>query len=156
VNWSKSIIADLANVKNASSTPSFTFAEVSMNFMPSSLARALPCSSVTALLSVQSDLLPIRILLTPSEACCSMVECHVRMSVTMMRKTQRINWKAFYIYDEERLTVKRLLVCNIIYQQNSHSSSIVCRRDGPKPFLTSSIPLFTAKRSITVNDGLVE
>ena len=74
-------ITNLASVKKASSTPSLTFAEVSMNLMPSSSASALPCSSVTARLSVQSDLLPMRILLTPSEACCSMFACHVLMSV---------------------------------------------------------------------------
>lgn len=33
------------------------------------------------LFSSQSDLFPTRILLTPSLACCSMFECHVRMSV---------------------------------------------------------------------------
>jgi hypothetical protein len=43
--------------------------------------RDLPCSSVTAFLSVQSDLLPTSILFTPSEACCSTLECHVRMSI---------------------------------------------------------------------------
>lgn len=69
-----------ARVKKASSTPSFIFAEVSMNLIPSSSASSRPSSSVTALLSVQSDLLPIRTLFTPSEACCSMLACHVRMS----------------------------------------------------------------------------
>lgn len=75
----------LASVKNASSTPSLTFADVSMNLMPSSAASSRPCSSVTARLSVQSDLLPMRILLTPSEACCSMLACHVLMSVVHPR-----------------------------------------------------------------------
>jgi hypothetical protein len=44
------------------------------------LASSRPASSVTSLLSVQSDLFPIKILLTPSEACCSILECQVRMS----------------------------------------------------------------------------
>ena len=79
-NSKKSGTTHLASVKNASSTPSFTFADVSMKRMLSSSASSRPCSSVTARLSVQSDLLPIRILLTPSEACCSMFECQVRMS----------------------------------------------------------------------------
>jgi len=70
----------LARVKKASSTPSLTFADVSMNWMPSSWANSLPCCSVMTLLSFQSDLFPIRILFTPSEACCSMLECHVRIS----------------------------------------------------------------------------
>ena len=70
----------LARVKNASSTPSLTLADVSMNWIPSSWASSLPCCSVTTLLSFQSDLFPIRILFTPSEACCSMLECHVRIS----------------------------------------------------------------------------
>ena len=73
-------VAHRARVKKASSTPSLTFADVSMNLMPSSLASSRPCSSVTAFLSVQSDLLPMRILFTPSDACCSMFACHVRMS----------------------------------------------------------------------------
>ena len=67
-------------MKKASSTPSLIFAEVSINLMPSSLASSRPCSSVTARFSVQSDLLPMRILFTPSDACCSIFACHVRMS----------------------------------------------------------------------------
>ena len=70
-----------ASVKKASSTPSLIFAEVSINLIPSSCASSRPSSSVIALLSVQSDLLPTRILFTPSDACCSMLACHVRMSV---------------------------------------------------------------------------
>lgn len=74
--------ADLASLKNASSTPSLTFAEVSLkNIMLSSSASARPSSDVTVLLSVQSDLLPMRILLTPSEACCSILLFHPRMSI---------------------------------------------------------------------------
>jgi hypothetical protein len=69
-----------ASVKKASSTPSLIFAEVSINLIPSSSASSRPSSSVIALLSVQSDLLPTRILFTPSDACCSMLACHVRMS----------------------------------------------------------------------------
>lgn len=71
---------NLASVKKASSTPSLIFAEVSMNLIPSSLASSRPCSSVTARFSDQSDLLPMRTLFTPSDACCSMFACHVRMS----------------------------------------------------------------------------
>ena len=74
------ICSHLASVKKASSTPSLIFAEVSINLMPSSFASSRPCSSVTAFLSVQSDLLPMRILLTPSEACCSMLACQTRIS----------------------------------------------------------------------------
>ena len=48
--------------------------------MPSSSASAWPCSVETARFSSQSHLFPIRILLTPSEACCSTFENHVRMS----------------------------------------------------------------------------
>jgi hypothetical protein len=70
----------LASVKNASSTPSFILADVSMNLIPSSFASSRPCSSVTAFLSVQSDLLPMSILFTPSDACCSMFACQVRIS----------------------------------------------------------------------------
>jgi len=74
--------AHLASVKNASSTPSFAFALVSRNLNPNSSASARPWSSETARFSSQSHLLPIRILLTPEEACCSMLECQVRMSAS--------------------------------------------------------------------------
>jgi hypothetical protein len=57
------------------------FAETSRKGMPSSSARAWPCSVDTARFSSQSHLLPMRILLTPSVACCSTLENHVRMSV---------------------------------------------------------------------------
>jgi len=69
-----------AREKNASSTLMFDFAEVSMNGMPSSWASALPCSSETTRFSVQSHLFPIRILWTPSVACCSTFWNHVRIS----------------------------------------------------------------------------
>ena len=72
-----------ASVKKASSTPSLTLAEVSMNLMPSSSASCCPRSVETARFSSQSHLLPIRILLTPSVACCSTLENHVRMSVVI-------------------------------------------------------------------------
>lgn len=99
---------DLASVKNASSTPSLTFADVSMNLMPNSSASARPCSSVTAFLSVQSDLLPMRILLTPSEACCSMLLCQVWISDDMNNAMQVRNTRM------ER-TVEWSLVCYIVY-----------------------------------------
>ena len=70
----------LAKVKNASSTPSLDFALVSRNLRPNSSASCLPCSSETDRFSSQSHLFPMRILLTPAEACCSMFECHVRTS----------------------------------------------------------------------------
>jgi hypothetical protein len=56
-------------------------AETSRKGMPSSSARAWPCSVEMARFSSQSHLLPMRILLTPSVACCSTLENHVRMSV---------------------------------------------------------------------------
>src|SRR5690242_18649109 len=55
-------------------------AETSRKGMPSSSARAWPRSVETARFSSQSHLLPMRILLTPSVACCSTLENHVRMS----------------------------------------------------------------------------
>ena len=87
---------DRARVKNASSTPSLILADVSMNLIPSSLASSRPCSSVTARFSDQSDLLPMRILFTPSDACCSMFACHVRMSVPKREEgtKERGEWRA--------------------------------------------------------------
>jgi len=81
------VLMSRASVKKASSTPSLTLALVSRKRTPSSSARAWPCSCETAFFSVQSHLLPMRILLTPSEACCSMLECHVRISD--MRRARR-------------------------------------------------------------------
>jgi hypothetical protein len=57
------------------------FAETSRKGMPSSSARAWPRSVLTARFSSQSHLLPMRILLTPSVACCSTLENQVRMSI---------------------------------------------------------------------------
>lgn len=74
------VLMSLANVKNASSTPSFALALVSRNRKPNSSASSLPCSSVTARFSSQSHLLPMRILLTPADACCSICACQVRTS----------------------------------------------------------------------------
>ena len=70
-----------AKVKKASSTPSLIFAEVSKNRSPNSSANCFPSSRLTTRFSSQSHLLPMRILLTPGEACCSMFECHVRISI---------------------------------------------------------------------------
>ena len=60
------------------------FAETSRKGMPSSSARAWPRSVLTARFSSQSHLLPMRILLTPSVACCSTLENHVRMSAGVL------------------------------------------------------------------------
>lgn len=87
--WPAGLIAPLstsfaltsrAREKNASSTWSLFFAEVSTYGIPSSLASACASSVDTTRFSVQSDLLPTRRRDTPSDACCSMFECHVRMS----------------------------------------------------------------------------
>jgi hypothetical protein len=69
-----------ARAKKASSTLMLFFALASMNRTPSSSANSWPCCSVMTFLSVQSHLFPTRILLTPSDACCSILECQVRMS----------------------------------------------------------------------------
>jgi hypothetical protein len=46
--YSSSVTYYLAKSKKASSTPMFAFALVSMNWIPSSLAKVSPCSFVTA------------------------------------------------------------------------------------------------------------
>src|SRR6185295_12108971 len=69
-----------ARLKKASSMFLLVFAETSRNGMPSSSARAWPCSVDTARFSSQSHLFPIRILLTPSVACCSTLANQVRIS----------------------------------------------------------------------------
>ena len=79
-----------AREKNASSTLMLDFADVSMNGIPSSWARALPCSSETTRFSDQSHLFPMRILWTPSVACCSTFWNHVRIS-TLCKETKQYN-----------------------------------------------------------------
>ena len=93
-----------ASVKKASSTPSFSLADVSINLMPSSRARSRPSSSGTARLSVQSDLLPMRILFTPSEACCSMLACHVRMSGARHLGSVKRIWRDILLNDRSSVT----------------------------------------------------
>jgi hypothetical protein len=56
------------------------FADTSKKGMPSSSASAWPRSVEMARFSSQSHLLPMRILLTPSVACCSTLENQVRIS----------------------------------------------------------------------------
>lgn len=56
-------------------------AETSRKGMPSSSASCWPLSVETTRFSSQSHLLPMRILLTPSVACCSTFANQVRMSV---------------------------------------------------------------------------
>jgi len=130
---------NLASVKNASSTPSLTLADVSMKRMPSSSASSRPCSSVTARLSIQSDLLPIRILLTPSEACCSMFECQVWMSDEFWA------WDFWEIERNTLRTVEGSLVRDVVYQKNTHCSTVICCSDCSKALLACSIPLIEGK-----------
>lgn len=59
----------------------FVLADTSRKGMFSSSASCWPRSVETTRFSSQSHLLPIRILLTPSVACCSTLANHVRMSV---------------------------------------------------------------------------
>lgn len=56
------------------------FAETSRKGIPSSSASCWPRSVETTRLSSQSHLFPIRILFTPSVACCSTLENQVLMS----------------------------------------------------------------------------
>lgn len=37
-------------------------------------------------------------------------------------------------------TVERPLVCNVINEENTHSTSVVCRGDGPKALLSRRVP----------------
>ena len=106
-----------AREKNASSTLMFDFAEVSMNGMPSSWASALPCSSETTRFSVQSHLFPIRILWTPSVACCSTFWNHVRISAGK-RVSNRFNIDGGY-------TIEGPLITDVINQEDSHCTAIV-------------------------------
>ena len=39
-----------------------------------------------------------------------------------------------------KLTVEALLICHIVHQQDSHSSSIVCGGDGAEALLSCGIP----------------
>jgi len=92
-----------ARLKKAFSTLMFDLAETSMKGMPSSLARAWPCSVETARFSSQSHLLPIRILLTPSVACCSTLENHVRMSVASHVSICQFVWSVQHVRSSEMI-----------------------------------------------------
>lgn len=109
------------------------FAETSKNGIPSSSASCCPLSVETARFSSQSHLLPIKILLTPSVACCSTFENHVRMS----RSHQLTSAGA---KGTSSPTVERAFIGHVVHQQYPHSSSVVCRRDRPEPLLTRGIP----------------
>jgi hypothetical protein len=105
-----------------------------MNFIPSSSASWRPCSSVTTRLSVQSDLFPISILLTPSAACCSMFECQLRISEPSIVKY-------FYNLKIVRPTIKRTFIGDIVDEKNSHCTAIISGCYRTEAFLASSIPL---------------
>ena len=78
-----------------------------MKGMPSSSASCWPRSTETARFSSQSHLLPIKILFTPSVACCSTLENQVRMSAWYQ-------YLQLAAYRCKKLTVERALVRNII------------------------------------------
>jgi hypothetical protein len=40
-----------------------------------------------------------------------------------------------------KFTVKRSLVRDVVDEQNSHGTPVVCNSNGTEPFLTSSVPL---------------
>jgi hypothetical protein len=82
--------------------------------------------------SSQSHLLPIRILLTPSEACCSMLACHVRMSVIAVlgvRGKARVG-----------RTVKAALVRHVVDKEDAHGAAVVGGGDGPEALLAGRVP----------------
>lgn len=80
-----------------------------MKGMPSSSARAWPWAVLTARFSSQSHLLPMRILFTPSLACCSTLENQVRMSVLGV---SILMW--WWEEGGVVLTVETLLICDIV------------------------------------------
>jgi hypothetical protein len=76
-------------IRHAASTPPpaetpYLVCDAVLALCPISQISSPSCGTTSLQLltrfSSQSHLLPIRILLTPSLACCSMFECHVRMS----------------------------------------------------------------------------
>src|SRR3569833_121506 len=117
-------------------------AETSRKGMPSSSASAWPRSVDTARFSSQSHLLPIRILFTPSVACCSTLENQVRMSTSRVSCVinfagSELGWAS---NQPEVRTVEGSLVRHIVYQQDAHGASVVGRCDGAEPLLARRIP----------------
>ena len=40
----------------------------------------------------------------------------------------------------QKRTVERALICNVINQQDAHSTSVICRRDCPEALLARRVP----------------
>jgi hypothetical protein len=72
--------------------PMLDLALVSMNLTPNSSASACPWSLLITFFSSMSHLLPTRILLTPSLACCSMFRIQFRMSVAWEVGVPQAKW----------------------------------------------------------------
>jgi len=90
------------------------------------------------LFSSQSDLFPTRILDTPSLACCSMLECQVRMSKKALVSTNEAHQQRRL---SGKLTAETLLIGHIVDKQDTHGTSVVCSSNCSEPLLSSSIPL---------------
>ena len=127
-----------AREKKAFSTLMFDFAETSMKGMPSSSARAWPWAVLTTRFSSQSHLFPIRILLTPSLACCSTFENQVGMSAKTRRlaRGKRGRGKSHGV----KRTIEALLVRHVVDKQNTHGSTVVGGGDGAEALLACGIP----------------
>ena len=89
----------------------------------------------------------MRILLTPSVACCSTFENQARISIPITSQVSKpspaqllhLRCGRFRVGTTGH-TVKTPLISNIINQQNPHSTPIIRRRNRAKPFLSRSIP----------------
>lgn len=108
-------------------------------------------------LSVQSHLFPIKILFTPSEACCSTFACHVRMSVDAEELVNRSEVQKTYLRTssgrrsvreeggKSERTVETPLVGNVVDKEDTHSATVVSSGDGTEALLAGGIPLRTRK-----------
>lgn len=124
--------------------------------------NGITATSPTFLSSSQSHLLPIRILLTPSVACCSTFECQVRMSaddggwLSDQPTCQRLNCPsqltvcmfpfpaAYILCPPQRTqtpTVEAAFVGQVKDEQNPHRTPVVGGGDCPEAFLAGGVPL---------------
>lgn len=129
--------------------------------MPSSSASCWPFSVETTRFSSQSHLLPMRILLTPSVACCSTFANQVRMSVKgscqpshawgvstgscgergcgVIRRAE-LRCRSTVGKGEREHTVKRPLVRDVVDEEDAHGAAVVGGGDGAEALLAGGIP----------------
>ena len=103
-----------------------------------------PSKKLMTLVLSMSHLFPIRILSTLSAACCSMFRIQFRISTH-----SQTNNRHGCMHDDpwvekqqqQQQTLERLLISDIVDQQNAHGSSVISCRNRSEPFLSCRVNL---------------